>query len=244
MNLKKILSLSLGLVVLATVAVLTGTGTVGASPHISSLIAAPPPPSIPVSVTNIPLPVNANITNASVPVTGTVAVSSLPAVQLSGTPAVSVSNTATTPIYVDTDRPARYAFDASCGTPQIDPVSGQANCVLYTVPEGHTAVIESVACSATASAGKGVGSAVLTIPFNSGPTIYFPLALTNQTNNTTGQGLEDWVVTSQVRVYANAPSTGTSNIGLFFDVNGASLSTPTALLQAVTCTITGYVVQP
>jgi len=41
MSLKKILSLSMGLMVLATVAVLTGTSTVGASPHINSLIAHP-----------------------------------------------------------------------------------------------------------------------------------------------------------------------------------------------------------
>jgi hypothetical protein len=54
MNLKKILSLSLALVVLATVAVLTGTDTVGASPHLNSLIASPPPPSVPVNVVNTP----------------------------------------------------------------------------------------------------------------------------------------------------------------------------------------------
>jgi hypothetical protein len=62
MNLKKILSLSLGLVVLATVAVLTGTSTVGASPHINSVIAAPPPPSVPVNVVNTPLAVTGTVT--------------------------------------------------------------------------------------------------------------------------------------------------------------------------------------
>jgi len=88
MNLKKVLSLSLGLVVLATVAVLTGTGTVGASPHLNSLITSPPPPSVPVSVVNTPLAVTGTVTanigtptvNANINGTPTVNVASLPPV--------------------------------------------------------------------------------------------------------------------------------------------------------------------
>jgi hypothetical protein len=60
MNLNKILALSLALVVLATVAVLTGT--VGASPHLNSLIASPPPSSVPVNVVNTPLAVTGTVT--------------------------------------------------------------------------------------------------------------------------------------------------------------------------------------
>jgi hypothetical protein len=79
MQLKKVLSLSLGLVVLATLGVLIDTATVGASPRLNPVLAATTA-SIPVAVTNTPLPV-----------TGTVNVGTLPAVQLAGTPAVTAT---------------------------------------------------------------------------------------------------------------------------------------------------------
>lgn len=77
--------------------------------------------SLPVRVTNTPLPVqgsvNAVITNPSVPVSGTVNVSSLPAVQLSGTPAVTVENADTSPVPIrDVDHPANEPFSASLCT--------------------------------------------------------------------------------------------------------------------------------
>ena len=102
--LKKSISLALGLVLLATVAVVISTGTVGASPRVNSIAAAPPTPAIPVAVTNTPLPVQGTV-NANV--SGTVGVSSLPAVQLSGTPTVNLSTSPTAPLYVDADRSAR-----------------------------------------------------------------------------------------------------------------------------------------
>src|SRR4029077_16677089 len=83
MSLKKILPLSLGLVVLATVTALTGTSTVGASPHINSLIASPPPPSVPVNVVNTPLAVS---------ISGTPTVNAT----ITGTPNVNVANTSLT----------------------------------------------------------------------------------------------------------------------------------------------------
>jgi hypothetical protein len=71
--------------------------------------------SLPVKITNTPLPiqgsVNAVITNASVPVSGTVNVNSLPAVQLSGTPTVTVGNAETSPVLTrDVDRPSNEPF--------------------------------------------------------------------------------------------------------------------------------------
>jgi hypothetical protein len=104
---KRSLSLALGLVVLATVAVLITTGTVGASPRLTSINAAPPTPSIPVNVTNTPLAVsiagtptvnaniggtvNANLTNSS----------------------ITVGNPATNPVLVrDVDNPANNTFES------------------------------------------------------------------------------------------------------------------------------------
>jgi hypothetical protein len=75
---KKILSLCIALLGLAAVAVFITTGTVGASPRLNTVAAAPLPPSVPVNVVNTPLPVsgtvtvggsvNANITNPSLTV--------------------------------------------------------------------------------------------------------------------------------------------------------------------------------
>ncbi len=101
------------------------------------VVAAPPTPTIPVNVTNTPLPVtgnvNASITNASVPVsvqnaalnvnaaitnTPNVNVANLPTVQLAAGTTVgvtggtfSLSNTPTTPIFTrDVDNPAQQPF--------------------------------------------------------------------------------------------------------------------------------------
>jgi hypothetical protein len=134
MNLKKILSLSLGLVILATVAVLTGTGTVGASPHINSLIASPPPPSVPVTVVNNPLQV-AGTVNANIG-TPTVNVASLPPVSATPTnSSITVANPVTSPLPVhDVNDPADNPYSASaCFSP-----SGVEGCTpaasTFTVP--------------------------------------------------------------------------------------------------------------
>src|SRR5438874_2727588 len=99
----------------------------------------------PVTVTNTPLPiegaVNANIINASIPVggtvgvnslpaiSGTVAVTSLPQVTLSGTSAVSISNTSGTPVFADVDGPARRGVGANCSV-GFPAVQAQVSCTL------------------------------------------------------------------------------------------------------------------
>lgn len=100
-RIKKAVTFCLGLVILATAAALISGANLKASTP--PPIAAATITSLPVAVTNTPLPVTGSV-NIGTP---TVNVGSLPAVQLSGTPAVSFTNTANTPIYVDTDRPPR-----------------------------------------------------------------------------------------------------------------------------------------
>src|SRR5437764_1893511 len=155
-RIKKALTLCLGLVILATAAALISGANLKAS--------TPPPPivaatitSVPVAVTNTPLPVTGSV-NIGTP---TVNVGSLPAVQLSGTPAVSFTNTPNTPIYVDTDRPARHSFDATCATSNYDQTSGQASCTLFTIPQGAQVVVETVSCTAEVAAGPGPAEAGL-----------------------------------------------------------------------------------
>lgn len=146
MNLKKILSLSLALVVLATVAVLTGTSTVGASPHINSLIAVPPPPSVPVSVVNTPLPVtgtvNANIGTPTVNanVLGTPNVNAA----ISGVPNVHVNTDSGTPLVVDPDGASvRNSVSGTCGPTNFNQF-GEGGCSMFTVPPGFNLVVETV----------------------------------------------------------------------------------------------------
>lgn len=98
--LKKSISIALGLRVLATVAVVITTGTVGASPSLVPIAAAPPTPAIPVAVTNTPLPVSGTV-NANINGTPTVNVNSLPAVQLSGAPNVNLATSSTSPVFVE-----------------------------------------------------------------------------------------------------------------------------------------------
>jgi hypothetical protein len=68
-----------------------------------AVVAAPPSPSVPVNVTNTPLPVNANQAGA-----WTVGVTNFPA----STP-VTFTNTSSTPLFVDTDRAARESVTAN-----------------------------------------------------------------------------------------------------------------------------------
>jgi hypothetical protein len=203
---------------------------------------ASPVPSIPVVVTNTPLPVTGSV-NANIG-TPTVNVASLPAVQLSGTPAVSFTNTANTPIYVDTDRAARHSFDASCDT-GYDSTSGQGQCQIFTIPPGAQIVVETVACTAEVPTGQGVGQADLivpNIPYGGDPgsaaQYYFNLAMTNQTGSSNGSSVDIWGLTNQVHIYGGAPTGG--SVGVFAFYRGSA----SALPQGMNCNIAGYVVQP
>jgi len=230
--LKKSISIALGLLVLAGVAVVITTGTVGASPTLAPITAAPPTPSIPVAVTNTPLPVQ-----GSVNVSGTVGVSSLPAVQLSGTPTVNLSTSATAPLYVDADRPARNGFNTSCFTGNVDPTFGQASCSLLTIPAGRQIVIETISCQAELYAGDGPGDVQLIVPntpFAPGMSdhVSHRLTLTKQAGDAT---LDIWSMTSPLRAYGSAPAQGSVDVGLFFR---ADPSKPNP--QGITCTMSGY----
>lgn len=240
-RIKKALTLCLGLVILATAAALISGANLKAS-------TPPPPPivaatitSVPVAVTNTPLPVTGSV-NIGTP---TVNVGSLPAVQLSGTPAVSFTNTPNTPIYVDTDRPARHSFDATCATSNYDQTSGQASCTLFTIPQGAQVVVETVSCTAEVAAGQGPAQADLVVPNvpygaspASGASEYlFNLAMTKQTNSSSG--VDIWGITNQVHIYGGAPTGGGVDIGVFFRASLPNLSPP----QGMFCSISGYVVQ-
>jgi hypothetical protein len=233
--LKRSLSLAFGLVVLATVAVLITTGTVGASPSLVPLAAAPPTPSIPVNVTNTPLAVSIAGTptvNANV---GT------PTVNINGTPTVNLANSASSPVFVDTDRAARNGFNASCGTGDVDPTYGQASCTIFTIPPGREVVIESIACQSILVAGNIPGQANLIVPnMSAGPVpsgqgYYFDLGLSKAASN---QYFDIYRVMSPFRIYASAPAQGSVGIGVFFRTD-YSASAP----QGLSCSIAGYMVQ-
>lgn len=249
MSLKKIISLSLGLVILASVAVLIPSSTVGAqSPRLNPLLAATLPPSVPVSVVNTPLPVSGNVGVSSLPplnatVTGNVGVTSLPpvtgtvnanvtgSVAVTNSPTVSFSNTAAAPLYVDTDRAARNSFMAACST-TYDPNIGQASCTIFgPIQSNGPIVIETVACTAEVPSGQGVAQADLVIP-NGGSNFTIPLAMTLQSP---GNPVDIWAITSQIHVFAQGSG---SSLGVFY--RGAPNLPP----QGMNCVISGYTVQP
>ncbi len=199
---------------------------------IGTSLASAAPPSLPVSVVNTPLPVQGSVT-------GTVAVSTLPAVQLSGTPAVKLNTTPATPVYVDTDRPARGGFNASCFTGGVDAVSGQASCSLLTIPAGRQVVIETISCQALLTGGDGPGDVQLIVPNTpftpGGPDhVSHLLALSKQAS---GNGVDIWRMTTPLRAYGSAPAQGTVDIGLFFRANYSP-----SVSQGLSCTISGYLV--
>jgi hypothetical protein len=193
---------------------------------------------VPVQVMNTPLPVSAQINNTTaLPISGTVAVSSLPAVQLSGVSPVSLSNTATSPIYADIDRAARNGFNAECnGT--ID-ASGQTQCALFSIPEGSQVVIESVSCSAELAAGQGPGDTQLVVPnvpLGGGALSYVHhfLALSKQGGN---GSIDIWAMTTPFRVYASSPTGyGDQPVFAFFRANPGSVN------QGIFCHVSGYLV--
>ena len=206
---KKLRSVLLGTLCLCILAVAISLLTSAPAP------AAPTVPTIPVAVMNTPLPVNASISG-----TPSVNVSSLPAVQLSGTPTLNLNSTPGSPLYVDADRPARNSFSAACDTQNYDSTSGQASCTILTIPAGRQVVIESVACTAEVAAGQGPAQADLiipNIPFGSAAgagavPYYVPLAMTWQTLNAAGGGVDMWALTNQVRLYGTAPSGGSMDV--------------------------------
>ena len=215
------LSKASGAAVLTATLVLMGAG---------AAIAAPP--ALPVSIVNTPLPVQGNVT-------GTVAVSSLPAVQLSGTSTVKLNTTPLAPAYVDTDRPARNGFNVSCFTGNVDPVYGQAACTLLSIPAGRQVVLETISCQAVLVGGDGPGDVQLIVPNTpftpGGPDhVSHLLALSKQAS---GNGLDIWRTTTPLRAYESAPAQGSVDIGLFFRANYSP-----SVTQGISCTVSGYLV--
>ncbi len=214
-----------------------------ASPPASTAAALPAalPNSVPVSVVNTPLPVqgtvNANINNPSFTVTGTVGVSSLPPVTLGGTSAVSLSNTKTTPVFVDTDNEARAGIGAQCFAP-FD-ATGTANCLLATVPAGQTLVIETITCTAGVATGSLVVPGVLTMagaPIGGGGSVNLNHSLFFTKVGTAGT-IDYYSLMSPVKMYAAAAWGG--NTGVYLSVQvGAS----TANVGNAACAISGHMV--
>lgn len=207
--LKKTLSLSLGLVVLATTALVITTGTLGAQSSHLNLFAAPPPPSIPVNVTNTPLAVTGTVNaNISTPI----AVSSLPAItgNVNATltnSSVTVTNAATSPVLVRNVDDGQHPYEVdltltndpttwgpptsggSCNSP-----TGATQCqVSFDVPAGQRLVVEHVSAYVDGASGQTYQT------FISGDLIEF-LVLTKQISY---PGIDTFTASQPMRVYVN-----------------------------------------
>lgn len=222
MSLKKILSLSLGLVILATVAGLISTGAVGAQSQRLNLAAAPPPRSVPVSVVNTPT-VNANIIG-----TPTVNVATLPPITgavtatLSNT-AVTVNNAATAPVLVrDVDNGQNpYEVDltltndtASWGTTNstCNASTNATQCqISFTVPSGHRYVVEHVSAYVDGVTGQTYQT------FLSLDVTEF-LVMTKQIS---GSGLDTFTASQPMRVYVNTNRVPPPTVAVTNSVGGS-----------------------
>jgi hypothetical protein len=163
----------------------------------------------------------------------------LPAVVLSGTPTVKLNTTPTTPIYVDADRPARNGFNVSCFTGNVDSLAGQASCTLLSIPAGRQVVIETISCQAELYGGEGPGDVQLIVPNTpftpGGPDhVSHLLTLTKQAST---PSLDIWRMTTPLRAYGSAPTTGSVDVGVFFRANPVRPSP-----QDMSCTVSGYMV--
>jgi len=207
--LKRSLSLALGLVVLATVAILITTGTVGASPRVTSINAAPPTPSIPVNVTNTPLPVQ-----------GTVAISN--------SPNVTLSNTSATPLYVrDVDSSPLQPFMAWCSLDAFNPPGGNfPSCVFAPVPPaGKRFVIETISADLELSSGSKPVSMNFETEAAGQNSVATFLPATFQGSTPFFSFPDHYIVCQQVRLYSDSSAPGPMVLNITIsDTNSGSVT--------------------
>jgi hypothetical protein len=174
------------------------------------VVAAPPTPSLPVDVTNTPLPVQGTV-SANQSGAWTVGVNNLPSTQaVSGTvnignfPAstpISFSNTSTTPLFVDTDLPARENVSYECTAAIPSGGAGNAVCApAYTVPSGQILVVDSISFFVYLDTGSQISSAALLIKPSSGATQFF-FPLIKMSTNVGSPALDGYAWSGQYTLY-------------------------------------------
>jgi hypothetical protein len=245
-SLKKVLSLSAGLIVLGALAVLVGTGTVGASPRLNSLVAAPPTPAIPVTVTNASVPVSGTVTAnlngtptvniaSPVSVTGTVGISGNPAVTL-------LNNGYGIPVYVETEaNPAYFVQQGSCSTSAGAALSQSANtetnCTTFTAGgfgATYRLTVQNSSISVQVPSGTIVQNAYIGMTSGSYVTPFNFIPLTKTSSDATS---DYYVGTADVRLYyaTNQPL----GCGITASPNPSTGATSPLNIQ---CTISGHLV--
>ncbi|HMK21849.1 MAG TPA: hypothetical protein VK466_05910 [Terriglobales bacterium] len=243
-SMKKIVSLSAGLIVLGTLAVLVGTGTVGASPRLNSVVAAPPTPAIPVTVTNTPLPVSGTVT-ASLNGTPTVSVASPVTVSgsvgITGNPAVTLlNNNEITPVYVETEaNPAYFVQTGTCAlSSTLTPYqSTQNNCTTFTsggFGVNYRLAVQNTSMAVQVPAGTVVQNAYLGMVNGASVAAFSFIPLTKMGSD---QNFDYYV--------------GTANVHLYYATNqplGCGITTspsPNAVasnILSIQCTTNGHLV--
>jgi hypothetical protein len=212
-----------------------------------------------VTVTNTPLPVqgivaaslsgpwsvgvngtpNVNIANAAVPIQGTVNLGNTPNVNIANLPAVTVGNTAASPVLVrDTEQPARAPFQVGANA-----AIGCGPTVVFSVPSGKEAVIEYLSfsgegfTSGTPPMAAGTGVAIWTQTANSvtpGSISHDIPVLLHGNSQLFGSPYSHFVATQQLRLYAD-PETdiklsgcqnGTGFLATIFSISGYLVNVP------------------
>ena len=145
--------------------VLLGLAVIGSVASLVPQKSATATGSAPVTVMNTtPIPVAGSVTAT---VSGTVAAQQSGSwnVGITGTPNINVgnfptvqpvsfSNSSSTPLFVDTDSPARSAASGQCNASYSQ--IGIADCILVTVPAGKILVVDTLSASANVPSGQSV----------------------------------------------------------------------------------------
>lgn len=151
--------------------------------------------------------------------------------------AVNPSNTSSTPLFV-TNAEDKNGIGAQCY--QTADASGNAQCLLATVPAGKTLVITTVTCTATVPFGYPLAPIVLNMggtPIGGGAPISLNHRLLLTPATSIPNTLQYYGLTTPVKMYAAGASGGSTNVYVFGNV-GSSPSVATAL----GCAISGYMV--
>jgi hypothetical protein len=194
---KKIVSLCIALLGLAAVAVIVTTGTVGASPRLHSIAAAPPTPAIPVTVANTPLPVTGNVSAT-----------------INGTPTVNLTNSSNNPLFVRDVDNARQPILGGCPIILVD-TSRFASCnlsftdvngaALTAVPLGKRLVIEWVSgeFDFLPTGSLPLHFALQVVTANAGTGFSFVPTKIGAVNS----AYDQWQISQQTRLYSDPGST-------------------------------------
>lgn len=178
--------------------------------------------ALPVAVTNVPS-VNAHLTN----------------------PSVTVSNTSSAPLFVQTESTARAGMGSGCF--DSDPAStGTLKCQLSSIPAGQILVIETISCVVGVVTGTPFASLVLAvgapnpnIPGSTRAPLNHWLSMT-RTPSLDHNDLSYYGLITPVRIYAFGDTLASGGDTPVFVFGTDGTAPPTSIAPNLDCALSGH----